>query len=1041
MTRAATLLFALGCAAASPLRDAWLQYAPVAPGSLGVDVRAIACGNHSGGTAVSPLANACAELSVALGAMLGHPVPLLPAVPATATAAAAAAGTLTVRLDGSYTGGGSAPAGGSGPAETASAAETSTFHVGSVPADESSVLAAAESSSACLALSGPTGRAVLFGAFRFLAALQRASVAHPLLEALPLRSAPAAPIRSWNVWDNLIGPTEYQFNLNDTAGERIPGSIFHWGELPGALRPAYDGFARLLASTGVNAIVLNNINACDHPENARLLATPYLRKAGALAAVFAARGLAVLLSPCFASPMTVGNCSTADPLAPAVAAWWRAKAAEAAALLPGFGGFLVKADSEHEPGPSVYNRSVPDAANMLGAALAPQRALLIWRSFKHPGQWSSNGTEDQARFLYDTFVPLDGLFAPNVVLQTKVGPFDFQAHEPVQALLGAMRNTPVIVEVEVSQTFTGQALHACYLPSQWAHYLGTETAKYAPRGWPLSRVISAGPSCALCGMAGVNNLFETEGWSTSPLGQANAHGFGRLAWTPSLHASDAAEEWAALTWPRAPRAAAAAAAILLRSWAAFENYTSPLGLGYIVEAVRHYWMDPDGWKGKTHPPNNGYGGGFNASSTRVGYNRSVSYGSLYADAAFASALREPATTPRRLLLSFHNLPFDAPIGGGVAGEGGAGAPSLLQLLYATLRAGVGAAEDFVRQWAAVEADLPGDARFGIIDAQLKIAATDARNFSATLTRWFANVSGTPPQPGSRGLPASAPTMQLFHWNMHWQCSALSDCRTKALALVQSKLNASFDLVSLVELENFSALPLSPDHGLLMNVIAQNPASRLDDAALLWYNTKRFLKVDGGPIFFGGVTSNGTAPAAGQGFYVGNWAILQRVSGTRKCLVLQGHFSHDLKQSVAAVREAVPALSAIIQGSMDIVVLADTNDWAQTATNIKAAFGWTDADPAPMPMTDLTGSTCCWEAKGCAAGVGCCWGKQNPYDKFLVRLERAEDAAQTVEIGQDLTSAGLGDDVLAGWGCGGTPGAGEMHKPVQVAIKLAPAAAR
>ena len=547
------------------------------------------------------------------------------------------------------------------------------------------------------------------------------------------------------MWDNLSGPTEYQFNLNDTAGARIPGSIFHWDELPGALRPAYGGFARLLASAGVNVIVLNNINACDHPENAKLLQTAYLRKAGALGSVFAARGIAVMLSPCFASPMTVGNCSTADPLETAVAAWWRDKAAEAAALLPGFSGFLIKADSEHEPGPSVYNRSVPEAANMLGAALAPQHALLIWRSFKHPGQWSANATEDQARFLYDTFVPLDGLFAPNVVLQTKIGPFDFQTHEPVQALFGAMRNTSVMIEVEVSQTFTGQALHACYLPSQWSHYLSTETAKFAPRGWPLSRVISA-PSCALCGIAGVNNLFETEGWSTSPLGQANVHGFGRLAWTPSLSARDAAEEWAALTWPNAPPAAAAAAGILLRSWAAFENYTSPLGLGYIVDAVRHYWMDPDGWKGKTHPPNNGFGGGFNVSSTRIGYNRSVSYGSLYADAAFASALREPATTPRRLLLSFHNLPFDTRLRDGVTGKGGrADEPSLLQVLYTTLNTGVSAAENFVRQWAVVQDDLPGDTRFGIIAAQLKVAAADARNFSATLSRWFTNVSGTPPR--------------------------------------------------------------------------------------------------------------------------------------------------------------------------------------------------------------------------------------------------------------------------------------------------------
>ena len=285
-------------------------------------------------------------------------------------------------------------------------------------------------------------------------------------------------------------------------------------------------------------------------------------------------------------------------------------------------------------------------------------------------------------------------------------------------------------------------------------------------------------------------------------------------------------------------------------------------------------------------------------------------------------------------------------------------------------------------------------------------------------------------------PASAAAaVQLFHWNMHWQCSALGACRAKALALVQSKLDAGFDLVSLVELENFDSLPPTPNHELLMTALAQNPASRLDDSALLWYNTKTFTKEDGGPIFFGGITKNSTAPVGSQGFYVGNWAVLQRISGSgRKCLVVQGHFSHDLQQSGAALLAAVPALGFIVQGSMDIVVLADTNDYAKTDQNIQGALGWTATDPAPKPVTDLTESTCCWEIKGCA--TGCCWGATSAYDKFLVRLADAADATQAVDVGADLEAAGLGDEVLSAWGCANSPGAGEMHKPVQVVIRLA-----
>jgi hypothetical protein len=273
--------------------------------------------------------------------------------------------------------------------------------------------------------------------------------------------------------------------------------------------------------------------------------------------------------------------------------------------------------------------------------------------------------------------------------------------------------------------------------------------------------------------------------------------------------------------------------------------------------------------------------------------------------------------------------------------------------------------------------------------------------------------------------------------MHWQCSSLDACRLKADALVKSKLDAGFDLVSLVELENFMALPPTPDHDLLMNVLAQDPSSHLDDAALLWFNTKTFKRVASGPIFFGGVESNGTAPGPTQGAYVGNWAQLERIDDGSKYLVVQGHFSHNLQQSGAALRKAVPNLGSLVRSSTNIVMLADTNDYQMTNDNVQqTVFGWAASDPAPKPVTNPPGSTCCFESKGCSAGQACCWSvtNHNPYDKFLVRVANAAEATQTVEM-VDLAASGLNDGVLGGWGCANKPGAGEMHCPVQVEIEL------
>lgn len=402
----ASLMFVASLALASAAWDdeMWIGWRPLATSTaarLRNEIKYVDCANKTQGH--SPLWHACDELASGLSTMLSVQVPV--------HGGAAGAGCLRVEAE----------------------VDSGVFKVGSFAADEAWTLASTPGGQGGgqFVLSSKSGRGALHGAFRLLNMLQLGHVTS-FKTAVPLSEAPMVAVRKFDMWDNMNGTAEYQKNMGGAAaGRGIALPVVHFDQLP-TLRPRYEQLARLLASMGINAVTLNNINACDN-SNTPLVTEKLLRKMGPLAALLAEYGLATYLCPCFDAPTQIGKLATSDPLDPTVVAWWGQVATLTATLLgDGFGGYVVKAGCENEPGPTKYNRTGADGANMFAAALRPHGGLVQWRSFVHPPHWVEGApVVDQARFVYDTFMPLDGKWAENVVLQTKAGPFDFQVRCPL----------------------------------------------------------------------------------------------------------------------------------------------------------------------------------------------------------------------------------------------------------------------------------------------------------------------------------------------------------------------------------------------------------------------------------------------------------------------------------------------------------------------------------------------------------------------------------------------------------------------------------
>jgi alpha-glucuronidase len=477
---------------------------------------------------------------------------------------------------------------------------------------------------------------VLYGAFHLLRLLQ---TQQPIAE-LAVAERPHIRHRVLDHWDNLDGSVERGY-----AG----GSLWDWHKLPGYTSPRYTDYARANASLGINGTVLTNVNA-----NATSLTADYLRKAAALAGVFRPYGIRVYLSARFSAPLEIGGLKTADPLAPEVRAWWSAKVSEIYQVIPDFGGFLVKANSEGQPGPQDYQRTHADGANVLADALAPHGGIVMWRAFVY----SERADEDRHTQAYTEFQPLDGTFRSNVLVQVKNGPIDFQPREPFHPLFGAMPKTPLMMELQITKEYLGFATHLVYLAPQFEEVLQTDTYA-AGAGSSVRRVIDGTlHGYPVTGIAGVANTGTDRNWCGAVFACANWHAFGRLAWNPSLASAPLADEWLRMTFTNDARFIEPVKTMMLASRQAAVDYMTPLGLHHLMARGHHYGPGP--W----------VSGGPRADWTAVYYHRADAAGIGFDRTAsgrnavnqYAPAVRDLFgrldRVPDAFLLWFHHLPWD-----------------------------------------------------------------------------------------------------------------------------------------------------------------------------------------------------------------------------------------------------------------------------------------------------------------------------------------------------------------------------------------------
>ncbi|MFC3816791.1 alpha-glucuronidase family glycosyl hydrolase [Lysobacter sp. GCM10012299] len=476
----------------------------------------------------------------------------------------------------------------------------------------------------------------LYGAFHFLRLIQTAQP----LAALDLREAPHVQLRVLNHWDNLDRHVERGY-----AGE----SIWDWHKLPDYLDPRYTDYARANASLGINGTVLNNVNA-----NALSLTPMYLEKAAALAGVFRPYGIRVYLSARFSAPIEIGGLKTADPLDPQVQRWWRDKADEIYKVIPDFGGFLVKANSEGQPGPQDYGRSHADGANMLADAVKPHGGVVMWRAFVY----SHEEPDDRAKQAYSEFVPLDGKFRDNVIVQVKNGAIDFQPREPFHPLFGAMPKTPLMMEFQITKEYLGFATHLAYLGPMYEETLEADTHRRG-KGSTVAKVVDGSlHKYALTGMAGAANIGSDRNWSGSQFDQANWYVFGRMAWDPSLKARPIAEEWTRMTFSNDADVVKPIVEMMMGSREAVVDYMTPLGLHHLMGNGHHYGPGPWVSGGPRADWTSVYY--HRANRDGIGFDRSASGSNAVAQYAppVAREFGDLKRVPEKYLLWFHHVPWD-----------------------------------------------------------------------------------------------------------------------------------------------------------------------------------------------------------------------------------------------------------------------------------------------------------------------------------------------------------------------------------------------
>jgi len=573
----------------------------------------------------------------------------------------------------------------------------------------------------CLIVTATTDRGVLYGVFALLSRIARGESVSSLHET----QQPYAPIRWVDQWDNLDGRIE--------RGYAGPSIFFENGNVRADLTRAGE-YARLLASIGINGCAINNVNA-----NPGVLEDSFLPQLARVAHVFRPWGVRLSISVDLSSPKVIGGLDTFDPADPRVAEWWGKKFDEIYRLVPDFAGVVVKADSEGRLGPATYGRTPADAANVIARALAPHHGIVFYRAFvyNHHLDWT-NPKNDRAKAAYDNFHPLDDKFDDNVIIQIKHGPIDFQVREPVSPLFSGLEKTNEAIELQVTQEYTGQQRHLCFLAPMWKEVLDFDMhAREQPT--PVKDIV-AGKTFhrPIGGFVAVVNVGMATNWLGHPLAMANLYGYGRLAWNPNLDSKTIAEEWTRLNFGNDPAMVQTISGMLLASWPIYESYTGPLGAGTLTDILGSHFGP-----GVESSERNGWGQWHRADHDGVGMDRTAATGTRYVDqyrAPVAKMYESLGSTPDELLLFFHHVPYTYALHTG---------KTVIQHIYDSHYAGAEQAANLVQQWNSLKGRVDEE-RYAEVLKRLEFQAGHAIVWRDAVCNWFFQISGIADQFGRVG---------------------------------------------------------------------------------------------------------------------------------------------------------------------------------------------------------------------------------------------------------------------------------------------------
>jgi alpha-glucuronidase len=576
-------------------------------------------------------------------------------------------------------------------------------------------------------IAGGDDRGALYGVFALLryplSGMTDPPEKLPPLHLHPLRSAPAMPIRWVDEWDNANGTVERGYGSSSI--------FFDNGHVRDDLSQVSE-YARLLASVGINGCDVDNVNGA-----APFLTDEWLHGLARIADAMRPWGVHLAMSVDIASPQKIGGLKTFDPLDPAVKAWWADKVNEIYKLIPDLAGFTVKADSEGQPGPASYGRSPADAANVLAAALTPHGGVVLYRAFVYNNHLDYNDLKaDRARAAYDIFHPLDGKFLPNVIVQIKEGPIDFQAQEPVSPLFAGLRKTNEAMELQITQEYLGQQRHLVYIAPMWKWVLDFDM-RAENRATPVKEIIE-GKSFhrPLGGMIGDSCVGRD--WLGAPLAMANLYAFGRLAWDPNLSAQQIAEEWTRQTIGTDPQVVGTVTKMLMQSWPAYLHYTGFLGTQTLTDITgSHYGPNIESSEG------NGWGQWHRDDAKGIGMDRTVATGTGFIGQyppEIAKMYESTATTPDDLLLFFHHVPWTYKLHSG---------KTVIQYVYDIHYQGAEEAARLVNEWETLKGKID-PALYNDELARLRYQAGHAIVWRDAIVQYFLKESGIPDAQGRAG---------------------------------------------------------------------------------------------------------------------------------------------------------------------------------------------------------------------------------------------------------------------------------------------------